>query len=520
MEADAATFPRRWGLSQQAAVCVVFVLAMFMTVMDITIVNVALPAMGRNLHIAGTGISAVSIAYVISIAVFIPLSGWLGDRFGHRNVLLCAIVVFTLASVLCGLSQNLGEIVVARVIQGIGGGLMTPVGMALLFRTFPPAERVRVISVLMIPTILAPITGPVLGGLLVDDLSWRWVFFVNLPLGVVAVTFGLIFLRPEPGEPTGPFDFVGFALAGLGLASLTYGLSEGPTQGWGSAEIVATFLVGVVLLILLVYQQLHTEHPLLSLRVFRDRLFRSGTTVTVFASMAFFGFLFILALFLQNGLGFSPLKSGLSTIPEAIGVLLGSQLISRVLYPRMGPKPLLVAGSFAEAGVLLLLTTIDSSSQLWLMRLYVFAVGFSMSFVLVTAQVATMARIDRAATGAASTLYNVARQVATAFGVAVVATALALVGEPAAIPGRPVNDLSSYHVAFAVAAGLALLCGFAALTIRNADADSTRTHLAKKSNEEITTGEGLTPGLEAVDGEPETTGPPHASPASQLLTQE
>jgi predicted MFS family arabinose efflux permease len=250
---------------------------------------------------------------------------------------------------------------------------------------------------------------------------------------------------------------------------------------------MAALLAGALLLILLVYQQLHTEHPLLSLRLFQDRLFRSGTTVTVFASMAFFGFLFILALFLQNGLGFSPLKSGLSTIPEAIGVLLGSQLISRVLYPRMGPKPLLVAGSFAEAGVLLLLTTIDSHSQVWLMRLYVFGVGFSMSFVLVTAQVATMARIDRAATGAASTLYNVARQVATAFGVAVVATALALVGEPAAIRGRTVNDLSSYHVAFAVAAGLSLLCGLAALTIRNADADSTRTHLAQKSSEETAT---------------------------------
>jgi EmrB/QacA subfamily drug resistance transporter len=428
----------------------------------------------------------------------LPLSGWLGDRFGHRNILLGAIVVFTIGSGLCGLAGNLAELVLARVVQGIGSGLMTPVGMALLYRTFPPAERVRVTSILMIPTIIAPITGPVLGGALVDDLSWRWVFWVNLPLGVFALLFGLSFLRPEPGESVGPFDIRGFLIGGIGLAALMYGLSDGPTAGWSSARIIVAIIVGLILLIVLVYQQLHAEHPLLTLHVFRDRLFRSGTGVTIVSSMAFFGFLFVLALFLQNGLGFSPLKSGLSTIPEAVGVLIGAQLVSRFLYPRFGPKPLMIIGSFAMAVLLLMLTTIDSGAQAWSLRAYVFGVGFTIAFVMITSQVATMARVERTEISGASTLFSAARQIASALGIAVLASALAFVGEPTPIAGHTVKDLSSYHVAFVVAAGLAVLCALVAMTLHNSDADGTRTHLAAAKDLDLS-GEITDPG--------ESTGP-------------
>ncbi|MCW2525686.1 MAG: family efflux transporter permease subunit [Pseudonocardiales bacterium] len=475
IQADSATPTARSPfISQQIAVCIVFVSAMFMNIMDITIVNVALPSMGIDLDAPGTGISAVSISYVVSIAVVIPLSGWLGDRFGHRRVLLTAIVIFTVASALCGLSQNLAEIVVFRILQGIGSGLMTPVGMALLYRTFPPSERVRVASILVIPTVLAPALGPVVGGFLVDGLSWRWVFYVNVPIGTLALLFGLIFLRGEPGEPVGPFDFFGFALAGIGLASLMFGVSEGPRDGWSSPTILATLIGGFALLVLLVFTQLRTEHPLLALRLFRDRLFRSANAVTMLGAAAFFGFLFVLALFLQNGLGFSPIESGLSTMPEAIGVLVGSQLVSRLLYPRFGPKPIMIVGLLGEATFLLLLTTIHSESQAWIMRVMVFFVGYFMSHMSISSQVATMARIDRADTSAASTLFNAGRQVASASGVAILATTLALVGEPIARRGHVAGDLSSYHIAFAVAAGMAVTGALIALTIRNSDADATR----------------------------------------------
>jgi EmrB/QacA subfamily drug resistance transporter len=219
-------------ITQKVAVAVVFVSAMFMNIMDITIVNVALPTIGRNFHIAPTAVDGIVIAYLVSLAVFIPASGWLGDRFGGKRVLLCAIVVFTIGSALCGVAQNMTELVLFRVLQGAGGGMMAPVGMAMLFRVFPPAERVRASSILTVPTTMAPALGPVLGGLLVTDLSWRWVFFVNLPLGIAAVTFGAAFLQPTEAVDAGVFDVPGFLLGGIGLGLLMYGVSEGPLLSW------------------------------------------------------------------------------------------------------------------------------------------------------------------------------------------------------------------------------------------------------------------------------------------------
>src|SRR5271157_5860467 len=204
-------------MSQKVAVGVVFVAAMFMSIMDVTIVNVALPTIGRDFGVSATAVDSISIAFLVSLAVFIPASGWLGDRFGGKRVLLTAIVVFTAASALCGLASSLGELVAFRVLQGAGGGMLAPVGMAMLFRAFPPEERVRAASVLTIPTIVAPALGPVLGGLLVTELSWRWVFFVNLPIGIAAVVFGVLFLKHSAEGQPGRFDVAGFLLAGLGL---------------------------------------------------------------------------------------------------------------------------------------------------------------------------------------------------------------------------------------------------------------------------------------------------------------
>src|SRR5579863_10775977 len=211
--------PRR-EMNQKVAVSVVFVAAMFMNIMDTTIVNVALPTIGREFHVRADSVDTVAIGYLVSLAVFIPVSGWLGDRLGGRRVLLGSIVLFTLASALCGLAQNPAQLVGFRILQGVGGGMMVPVGMALLFRTFPPQERVRASSILVVPTALAPALGPVLGGLFVTELSWRWVFYVNLPIGAAAFIFGLLFLAPHRAETHGRLDVAGFVLSGTGLGLL------------------------------------------------------------------------------------------------------------------------------------------------------------------------------------------------------------------------------------------------------------------------------------------------------------
>jgi EmrB/QacA subfamily drug resistance transporter len=491
-------------------VSVVFVAAMFMNIMDVTIVNVTLPTLGREFEVAPASLSGVSIGYLASLAVVIPASGWVGDRFGSRRTLLVAIAVFTIASALCGLATSFGELVAFRVLQGIGGGLLTPTGMAMLFRVFPPEQRVRASGILTIPTAFAPALGPVLGGVLVTDLSWRWVFFVNLPIGVFALLFGLAFL-PEHADPgAGRFDLRGFLLSGIGFAALMVGVSEGPQRGWGSPLIVTCLGVGAVLLLALVVDQLRSRAPLLHLRLFADRMFRSSNLVMFLATSAFLGGLYIVALFYQDGLGLSALNSGLSTIPEALGVMVGSQLASRVLYPAFGPRRLMIGGLLGVGAMTASMSLVGADTNLWWMRLAMFGLGYSMSHVFVPTQAAAFARISPAETGRASTLFNAQRQLGGAVGVAVLSSALAAVGTTHLVGSRPTPDLTSYHVALLVAAGLALLGALAAVTIHDADAEHTRIPRARRP--------ARTTGTALVAGAPATVTPAADTPTAGTTT--
>jgi EmrB/QacA subfamily drug resistance transporter len=466
-------------ISQKVAVSVVFVAAMFMSIMDVTIVNVALPTIGRDFSVTPTAVDAISIAFLVSLAVFIPASGWLGDRFGGKRVLLAAIVVFTAASALCGLASSLGELVAFRVLQGVGGGMLAPVGMAMLFRAFPPAERIRASSILTVPTTLAPALGPVLGGLLVDDLSWRWVFYVNVPIGIAAFVFGAVFLEHRVESRPGRFDLPGFVLSGLGLGSLMYGVSEGPSHGWGSTTVLATIAVGAVLLIGMVITELRTAEPIVALRLLGNRLFRSSNGVMVLASVAFLGTLYVISLYYQDGRGLSPLASGLSTFPEAIGVMVGAQFASRVIYPRLGPRrhiALGLAGTAASIGLLSLLT---ADSSLWWPRVLMFTLGLSMAQVFVPNQAAAFATISPAATGRASTMFNAVRQLGGAVGVAVLTTVIVLVGATRESGGAVVANLTAYRITFLIAAVICLLGIACALSIRDSEAANTMPQRAR-----------------------------------------
>ncbi|MGH9104700.1 MAG: MDR family MFS transporter [Acidimicrobiales bacterium] len=460
-------------MSQKVAVSVVYVAALFMTIMDSTIVNVALPTIGRQFHVRLDAVDAVSIGFLVSLAVFIPASGWLGDRFGGRRVLLAAIAVFVVASALCGVSTSLGELVGFRVLQGVGGGMMTPVGMAMFFRTFPPEERVRAASILVVPTALAPALGPVIGGLFVTDLSWRWVFYVNVPVGVLALLFGLAFVDRYDGESPGRFDLPGFVLAAAGLGLVMYGVSEGPVKGWGSPPIVATCLLGALTLVAMVVVELRSRAPVIDLGLLRDRLFRSCSAVLVLGSIPFIGVLFLVALFYQDGLGLTALQSGLSTFPEAIGVMLGAQLVTRALYPVFGPTRVMVAGLLMLAASLALMSQVGATTNLWWMRLLIFLCGVGMSGVFVPAQAAGFATITPAATARASTMFNGFRYLAGAAGVAGLTTVLAAVGPLRFAGGHEVPHLAAYHAAFVTGAAIAVLAAVASLTVSDYDARAT-----------------------------------------------
>ena len=367
--------------------------------------------------------------------MFIPASGWLGDRFGGKRVLITAIIVFTVASALCGVAQSYSQLVFFRVVQGAGGGMMAPVGMAMLFRVFPPAERIRASSILTVPTTVAPALGPVLGGLLVTDLSWRWVFFVNVPLGIAAVTWGVLCLDRSERIEAGAFDLPGFLLGGAGLGLLMYGVSEGPLKGWASRSVLGACLAGILLLTIFVLVELRSLQPLVYLRLLSGRLFRSTNGIMFLAGAAFLGTLYLIPLYFQDARGLSPLQSGLSTFPEAFGVMFGAQLASRLIYPRLGPRRHITLGLIGLTGTMLLLTQLTVTTNLWLIRIVMFTLGMMMGNVFVPNQAASFAQISPADTGRASTLFNTGRQLGSAVGVAILSTVLIGVGSTHAAGG-------------------------------------------------------------------------------------
>ncbi|GLY16511.1 MFS transporter [Kineosporia sp. NBRC 101677] len=456
-------------MNQKIAVSVVFTSAMFINILDATIVNVALPGMARDFGTTSTAIDSVAISYMVSLAVFIPASGWLGDRFGARRVLLTAIALFTIASALCGLATNLSQLVAFRILQGVGGGMLAPVGMTLLFRAFPPHERVRASSILTIPTALAPALGPVLGGLLVTHYSWHWVFWVNIPIGIAALGFGLLFLQEPPREQAGRFDLPGFLLCGVGLATFMFGLSEGPKRGWASPEILATLIGGLTVLSAAVITESRTREPMVAVRLLGNRLLRSASLVSVAASMAFLGTLYAISLYFQDGRGMDPLQAGLSVFPEAVGVMIGAQMASRLVFPRLGPRLTVSLGLIGVTLSCALLATLGTGTSLWPARLYMVTLGLSMAHVFVTSQAVAFATISPAQTGQASTLFNTLRQIGGAAGVAFLTTSMITVGTTTAT-GAP--NVDAYRVAFAVAAGCALIALAIAQTIKDADAGS------------------------------------------------
>lgn len=462
------------ALDQRLAVSAVYVVALFMNIMDVTIVNVALPTIGRQFKVSATSVDVVVIAYLVSLAVFIPASGWVGDRFGGKRTLLAAIGAFTGASALCGIAGDLTQLEVFRVLQGAGGGMLTPVGMAMLYRTFPPGDRVRLAGILMGPTALAPALGPLLGGLLVTDLSWRWVFLVNLPIGAAALVFGLLFVDEHREARPGRFDLAGFVLAGLGLGCLMYGVAEGPNQSWTSPLIESMIVAGLVLLVAMVLVELRTDQPMIDLRLFGDRLFRSCNQLVEVTMIAFFGVLYVVPLYYQDGRGLSALGSGLSTFPEALGVMIAAQVVSRVLYPSIGPRRLMAGGLLGISAVTGLMSLSGAHTSLWWMRVAMFGLGYCIPHVMLSMQAAAFATISPASTGRASTLFNANRQLGGAIGVALLSTVITAVGPIRHIAGKVTPDLSAYHAAFLAASAVAVVGAVLALaTIHDTDAAPT-----------------------------------------------
>jgi EmrB/QacA subfamily drug resistance transporter len=417
---------------------IVYVLALFMDLLDMTIITVAVPTLAQTFHASTTTIEWVVTGYLLSLAVFIPISGWLGDRFGTKRTFITALAIFLAGSILCGLAWDIDSLIAFRVLQGAGGGMLTPVGMAMLFRAFPPSERAAASAVLAIPITVAPALGPLLGGYLVDYAEWRWIFFLNLPVGIIALVASAALLREEVQGGVGRLDLPGFALSAASFTAIIYALSEAGQNGFGDGRVLLFGGIGLALLAAFTVVELRTREPMIDVRLLGDKLFGASNFVLLVGNASIMGSFFIIPIFLQTQKGLSPFDVGLVTFPLAVGVALMAQPAAK-LYPKIGPRRMLM---FAFAGNMVLtagLALVDYNTSDWLIGGSMLIRGMFFSFLFIPLQAATFATISPEATGRASSLFSVTRQVAASLGVAILATALtnrlgvheAFLGDPA-----------------------------------------------------------------------------------------
>ncbi|HEX5940338.1 MAG TPA: DHA2 family efflux MFS transporter permease subunit [Dehalococcoidia bacterium] len=478
-------------------VAITFVVGIFINLLDTTIVNVALPTLQEEFDATTTEIQWVVTGYLVALGVFIPVSGWAGDRLGTKKVYILSLGLFTCASLLCGLAWSIESLILFRVLQGAAGGMITPVGQAMLFRAFPPAERAAAAAILTIPIVVAPASGPIIGGYLVEYQDWPWIFFINVPIGLFGMAIAIFGLREERQAAAGRLDVPGFLLSSVGLGTLLYGLAEAGSRGFDDPRVIVFLLTGVILLASFCIVELRVSQPMVDIRLFGNRLFSAANVVQFLSMGGLQGALFLLPLLLQTTMGLSPLEAGLTTFPQAIGVALMSQPAGRI-YPLLGPRRMMMAGMLVITLTTLAFLLVDlETGRGWIMLIQ-FLRGCGFALTLIPLQAATFATISPEDTGRATAIFNTGRQVAASFGVALLATILAgrLTANDAVLgdPSTAAATVEAFHEAFFAAAVLALVGLAACFLINDKDAASTMVR-AREVPAQVPTAPGVpTPG--------------------------
>jgi EmrB/QacA subfamily drug resistance transporter len=432
----------------------VVIVGSIMSILDTTIVNVALATLGRDLHSSVADIQWVVTGYMLSLAAVIPVTGWAAKRFGAKRVYLASLVFFTAGSALCGLASSTTELIVFRVLQGVGGGMILPIGQMMMADAAGPERMGRVMSIVAIPAMLAPIFGPTIGGLIVDNASWRWIFYVNVPIGAIAVFAAMRFLPKR--KPTGadPFDVVGFALMSTGLPLITYSLAEiGVTGGVSSPKVIVSGALGLALIAAFVFHALRARFPLLDLRLYKRTTFASASFAMFCLGAALFGSMILLPLYWQGVRHESVVDTGLLTAPQGLGMAIIMPIAGR-LTDRYGGGPLALIGVIVTTVFTVPFALIGAATPIgWLsVAMLLRGVGIGMAFM--PAMAAAFASLDRSELPHATPQLNVLQRVGGSIGTAVLAVVLerALVG--ATTPGAMAD---AYGTAFMFAAGLTAL---------------------------------------------------------------
>ncbi|HEY0639497.1 MAG TPA: DHA2 family efflux MFS transporter permease subunit [Pseudonocardiaceae bacterium] len=407
------------------SIAMVIVLGAIMSILDITVVNVAIPKLAADFQTPLTTIQWVVTGYTLALASVIPLTAWGADRFGAKRLYLVSIVLFVLGSALAGIAWNVESLIAFRVLQGLGGGMLMPVGMTILTRAAGPNRLGRIMAVIGIPMLLGPVLGPILGGWLVDDFSWRWIFFINLPVGLLALVLGIRILEPDPARSERRLDWVGMLLLPPGLAALIYGLAEsGAKGGFGHAEVLAPGIGGALLLVAFGWHALRTDEPLVDLRLFRNKVFSASALSLALVVIAMFGGMLLLPLYLQLVRGETALDTGLLMAPNGLGAMLAIPIAGR-LADRTGVGRFVPFGLVAVAASFLWLTGLEAGTSYWQFSVVLFVMGVGMGFTMMPVMTGALQTLRRADIANASTTINITQQVGASIGTATLSVILA-----------------------------------------------------------------------------------------------
>jgi EmrB/QacA subfamily drug resistance transporter len=408
----------------------VVVIGAIMSILDITVVNVALPTFQRVFADGGGELDYSLVAwtvtgYTLALATVIPMTGWAADRFGTKRLYLTAIALFTIGSALCATAWDIHSLIAFRVLQGLGGGMLMPLGMTIMTRAAGPKRMGRLMAILGIPMMLGPIGGPILGGWLIDSASWHWIFLINVPLGIGAIVYSMIVLPKDSPVPSESFDFFGMLLLSPGLALFLFGVSSLPGEGgdFTAPRVWVSALVGVALMVGFVFHSFRPEHPLLDLRLFRDRNLAVSTITMFMFAGAFFGGLLLVPTFFQQIHGESTLSAGLLVAPQGIGAMLtmpiAGALVDRVPVGRIVPVGLLliIAGMFP-------MTQISETTSYGVIIGALFVMGLGMGATMMPLFTSALRTLTNHEVARGSTLLNITQQIASSVGVAVLSVIL------------------------------------------------------------------------------------------------
>jgi DHA2 family multidrug resistance protein len=397
-----------------------------MSALDTSIVNVALPYMRGSLGASLEEITWVATGYILSNVIIMPIVGMLSARYGRKKFYLFSIIIFTISSMLCGIAWDLTSMVVFRVAQGIGGGVLIPVSQAILRETFPPEEQGKAMGLYGFGVVLGPAFGPTLGGWLTDHFSWPWIFYINVPIGILNILMVMRYIK-DPHylvREKGRIDFLGLGLMTLGLGALQILLERGEREAWFESDMVRALLtVSIAALALFIWRELTCEKPAVDLRILKDVNFSSGSLIGGLLGMGLFGSLFLLPMFLQQLLGYPALDSGIALMPRSLAMAIAMPVAGR-FYNKAGPKVLIGTGLIVTAFSFYEFSRLSLVIGYWDIFFPQFLQGIGFGLIFVALSTAALSTIDRRQMTAAAGLYNVVRQVFGSIGIAIAASQL------------------------------------------------------------------------------------------------